>query len=76
MLLTFLIDLYRRIGFMGVGGVLALGCTIGQGVSGVSTLAVGSVLALLSIIAGGIFGMKYLEEGTVNGAIFSILGAK
>ena len=72
-------DMVRHIvggGFMGIGGVLALGCTIGQGVSGVSTLAVGSVLALLSIIAGGIFGMKYLEEGTVNGAIFSILGAK
>ena len=47
------------------GGALALGCTIGQGVSGMSTLALGSLIALLSIIAGGAFGMKYLEEGSV-----------
>ena len=48
---------------MGIGGVMALGCTIGQGLTGVSTLALGSVLALVSIWAGGYFGMKYLEEG-------------
>ena len=47
---------------MGIGGVLALGCTIGQGVTGVSTLAAGSVIALLSILAGGALGMKYLEQ--------------
>ena len=35
---------------MGVGGITALGCTIGQGVTGVSTLALGSVLALVAII--------------------------
>ena len=34
---------------MGVGGVLALGCTIGQGLSGVSTLSLGSLLAFASI---------------------------
>ena len=43
---------------MGVGGVLALGCTIGQGVTGVSTLAVGSFLALASIIFGSALTMK------------------
>ncbi len=37
---------------MGFGGVLAMGCTIGQGVSGISTLAVGSFVAVFSIIAG------------------------
>jgi hypothetical protein len=31
---------------MGVGGVTAMGCTIGQGLSGVSTLALGSFIAL------------------------------
>ncbi len=50
---------------MGVGGILALGCTIGQGVSGISTLALGSLIALFSIIAGSIFGMKYLEEDSI-----------
>ena len=54
---------------MGTGGVLALGCTIGQGVTGMSTLSLGSVIALLSIIAGGVFGMKYMEEGSVGGAL-------
>ncbi len=43
---------------MGVGGVLALGCTIGQGVTGVSTLAFGSFLALGSIIIGSAMTMK------------------
>jgi uncharacterized protein len=37
---------------MGVGGVTAMGCTIGQGVSGVSTLALGSFLAWAGIVAG------------------------
>jgi uncharacterized membrane protein YedE/YeeE len=44
---------------IGVGGVLAMGCTIGQGVTGVSTLALGSVLALVSIVAGAAATMKY-----------------
>ena len=35
---------------MGFGGVLSLGCTIGQGVSGISTLALGSLVTLLAII--------------------------
>lgn len=46
--------------FMGIGGVLAMGCTIGQGVTGVSTLAIGSILALLAMIAGAFATMKYL----------------
>ena len=44
---------------MGVGGVTALGCTVGQGLSGVSTLALGSVLAFAAILAGGVAGVKY-----------------
>ncbi len=47
---------------MGVGGVLALGCTIGQAITGVSTLAVGSLLTFVAIIAGGIYGLKSLER--------------
>ncbi len=43
---------------MGFGGVLALGCTIGQGVSGLSTLALGSFLAFFSIVAGAALTMK------------------
>jgi hypothetical protein len=58
---------------MGTGGVLALGCTIGQGITGLSTLAFGSVLAILSIAAGGVYGLKYLEEGSLGGAFRAIL---
>lgn len=46
---------------MGFGGVMALGCTIGQGVTGLSTLALGSFLALASIIAGGVGGLRLME---------------
>ena len=47
---------------MGIGGVVALGCTIGQAVTGFSTLALGSVLAFAAIVSGGIVGVKYLER--------------
>jgi hypothetical protein len=47
---------------MGIGGVAALGCTIGQAITGMSTLALGSVLAAAAIVTGGVLGMKYLER--------------
>jgi uncharacterized membrane protein YedE/YeeE len=44
---------------MGIGGVTAMGCTVGQGLSGVSTLALGSFLALAGILVGGWLGVRY-----------------
>ena len=44
---------------MGVGGVVAMGCTIGQGISGVSTLSLGSLLALAAIVAGALLALRY-----------------
>jgi uncharacterized membrane protein YedE/YeeE len=44
---------------MGVGGVMALGCTIGQGLSGVSTLSLGSLLALAGIVGGAVAAVHY-----------------
>jgi uncharacterized membrane protein YedE/YeeE len=44
---------------MGFGGVTALGCTIGQGISGFSTLALGSIITLLAIVFGSAATMKY-----------------
>lgn len=44
---------------MGFGGVTALGCTIGQGLSGLSTLAIGSMLTFLAIIGGAVSALKY-----------------
>jgi hypothetical protein len=65
---------------MGFGGVLAMGCTIGQGITGVSTLAVGSILSLVSIIFGSALTMKiqyyklvYEEEATFFAALASSL---
>ena len=65
---------------MGFGGVLAMGCTIGQGVTGVSTLALGSILSLISIIFGSALTMKiqyyklvYEEEASFFAALSSSL---
>jgi len=65
---------------MGFGGVLAMGCTIGQGITGVSTLALGSVLSLISIIFGSALTMKiqyyklvYEEEASFFAALASSL---
>lgn len=44
---------------MGVGGVVALGCTIGQGLSGVSTLSLGSFIALAAIVAGAVAALRF-----------------
>ncbi len=46
---------------MGIGGVIALGCTIGQGITGISTLAVGSFITFGAIVLGAVFGLKMLE---------------
>ncbi|MCP3867862.1 MAG: YeeE/YedE family protein [Gammaproteobacteria bacterium] len=63
---------------MGTGGVLAMGCTIGQGVTGVSTLALGSFVALGSIIVGSALTMKvqyyklvYEQEATFPKALIT-----
>ncbi|NOT70380.1 MAG: YeeE/YedE family protein [Hyphomicrobium sp.] len=47
---------------MGIGGVMALGCTIGQGVSGLSTLSVQSLIACAAIVAGAVIGLQRLEK--------------
>jgi hypothetical protein len=65
-------DMLRHLGgaaLMGAGGILALGCSIGQGITGMSTLALGSVIAWLSILAGAYLGIRYLEEGSFVGAL-------
>lgn len=44
---------------MGVGGVTAMGCTIGQGLTGLSTLSIGSFLTFAALIAGALAGLRY-----------------
>ena len=65
---------------MGFGGVLAMGCTIGQAVTGVSTLAIGSFIAFAGIVFGSALTMKiqyyklvYEEEATFLSALVSSL---
>jgi len=43
---------------MGFGGITALGCTIGQGLTGLSTLSIGSFITFVSIIIGAAITMK------------------
>ena len=50
--------------FMGVGGVLAAGCTIGQGVSAASTLAISAPIVFFSILLGARIGLSWLVEGS------------
>ena len=55
-------DLRRHLvgaAMMGVGGVTALGCTFGQGLSGVSTLGLTSWTALAALIAGAVLGLRW-----------------
>ena len=44
---------------MGFGGICALGCTIGQGITGFSTLALGSIITFVFIVIGSALTMKY-----------------
>jgi uncharacterized membrane protein YedE/YeeE len=44
---------------MGFGGITALGCTVGQGITGISTLALGSIVTFVAIVAGSAAAMKY-----------------
>ena len=44
---------------MGVGGVVAMGCTVGQGLSGISTLSAMSFIAVGAIIAGATAGLRF-----------------
>jgi uncharacterized membrane protein YedE/YeeE len=63
---------------MGIGGVLGMGCTIGQGVSGASTLAIGSFMTMLAIMLGSALTMKvqlykmvYEEEASFAKALIT-----
>jgi uncharacterized protein len=44
---------------MGVGGVTAMGCTVGQGLSGLSTLSLTSMIAVFGIVLGSLAGFRF-----------------
>ncbi|MGE0734616.1 MAG: YeeE/YedE family protein [Alphaproteobacteria bacterium] len=51
---------------MGIGGVFALGCTVGQGLTGISTLSAGSLLATLGIVGGGVVATRFLQRRAID----------
>jgi uncharacterized protein len=51
---------------MGIGGVMALGCTVGQAITGISTLAVGAFLTFAAIVIGGVRGMAFMEKALMD----------
>ncbi|WP_428671027.1 YeeE/YedE family protein [Roseibium sp.] len=50
---------------MGVGGVFAMGCTIGQGITAFSTMAISAPVVMLSMAVGARVGLAWLIEGSV-----------
>ena len=59
-------DMIRHVlggALMGVGGVLAGGCTIGLGVTGVSALGPAAFIGVAAILAGAVWALRWLETG-------------
>ena len=59
-------EMRRHLGgaaLMGIGGVMAMGCTIGQGMTGIATLSVTSFIATAAIVSGAVLGIRFLVEG-------------
>ena len=55
-------DLVRHLwggSLMGIGGVLAMGCTFGQGLTGLSTLSLGSLVSVLGIFLGATAALQW-----------------
>ena len=48
--------------FMGIGGILAIGCTVGQGLSGLSTLSFASLIAIGSIYISAYLTALYMKK--------------
>ena len=47
---------------MGIGGILAVGCSIGQGVTGLSTLSIQSMIAAAAILGGAVLALERLKR--------------
>lgn len=62
-------ELGRQVGgaaLMGIGGVIAMGCSVGQGLSGIAALAWSGPVTIIAIIAGALFGLRNLIGGTYD----------
>ncbi|HTO64327.1 MAG TPA: YeeE/YedE family protein [Bradyrhizobium sp.] len=59
---------------MGTGGIMSMGCTIGQGLSAFSTLAVSAPITMLAIACGARLGLEYTMTGEWRPAVRNLLG--
>ncbi len=62
-------ELGRQVGggaLMGLGGVIAMGCSVGQGLSGIAALAWSGPVTLIAIVGGALFGLRNLIGGTYD----------
>ncbi|MEA1913927.1 MAG: YeeE/YedE family protein [Campylobacterota bacterium] len=55
---------------MGIGGILTVGCTVGQGLSGLSTLSLASFLAITSIYISAYLTAKWMHKNNALIACF------
>ncbi|MDH5361286.1 MAG: YeeE/YedE family protein, partial [Gammaproteobacteria bacterium] len=47
---------------MGIGGIMAYGCNVGQGLTGISTLSIESLFAVISMFAGTYLAVRWMEQ--------------
>ncbi|WP_298241795.1 YeeE/YedE family protein [uncultured Bradyrhizobium sp.] len=60
---------------MGIGGIMSMGCTIGQGLSAFSTLAVSAPVTMLAIVCGARLGLEFTMTGEWLPAVRRLFGA-
>ncbi|MBN9672564.1 YeeE/YedE family protein [Roseibium aggregatum] len=53
---------------MGIGGVISMGCTVGQGITAFSTLAISAPVVMISMALGARVGLAWLVEGSALAA--------
>ena len=58
---------------MGAGAIMAGGCNIGQGLTGISTLSIESVMAVIAIFSGMFLGVKWLQYAEEHGSLWAFL---
>ncbi len=60
---------------MGIGGIMSMGCTIGQGLSAFSTLAVSAPVTMVAIACGARLGLEFTMTGEWLPAVRRLFGA-
>jgi uncharacterized protein len=53
---------------MGFGGVTALGCSIGQGLTGLAMLSLGAVFAVTGIVGGAVLAIRWRDRSAFKPA--------